>query len=116
MRATRWLEHENAVARFDLTIRAFRRALLEQRYRPDQPRVPAGRPEGGEWTRVGTGRGDSVGVAEVIYVCTRVGSVPIKDETGGLAYAVSYLCGFGNQLLSWITTRKLKPIIRDPRF
>lgn len=28
-------------------------AVLERRYRSDQPRVPAGRPEGGQWTRVG---------------------------------------------------------------
>lgn len=26
-------------------------AELEQRYRPDQPRVPAGNPDGGQWTR-----------------------------------------------------------------
>ncbi len=28
-------------------------AALEQHYRPDQPRVPAGRPEGGQWTSIG---------------------------------------------------------------
>jgi hypothetical protein len=52
----------------------------------------------------------------VIYICVRVGSVPVTDEAGQLAYAVSYLCGFDNKLLSWTSPRKLKPIIRDPRF
>jgi len=28
-------------------------AALERHYRPDQPRVPAGRAEGGQWTSVG---------------------------------------------------------------
>jgi hypothetical protein len=51
----------------------------------------------------------------VIYICVRVGSVPVTDEAGQLAYAVSYLCGFDNQMISWITTERLKPIIRDPR-
>lgn len=29
--------------------------LLHKRFNPDQPRVPAGRPDGGQWTRVGEG-------------------------------------------------------------
>lgn len=29
--------------------------LLNKRFNPDQPRVPAGRPDGGQWTRVGEG-------------------------------------------------------------
>lgn len=32
---------------------------LEARYRPDQPRVPAGSSEGGRWTSDGGGRGDA---------------------------------------------------------
>ncbi len=34
-----------------------RRLLREQKYRPDQPRVPAGHPEGGQWTLIGDGGG-----------------------------------------------------------
>lgn len=34
-------------------------AALERHYRPDQPRMPAGRPEGGQWTRVGGSSGGS---------------------------------------------------------
>ena len=32
-------------------------ALYEQKYRSDQPRVPAGNPDGGEWTADASGRG-----------------------------------------------------------
>ena len=32
-------------------------ALYEQKYRPDQPRVPAGNPDGGEWTADASGHG-----------------------------------------------------------
>ena len=33
--------------------------LYERKYRPDQPRVPDGSPEGGQWTRDETSRGSS---------------------------------------------------------
>jgi hypothetical protein len=36
-------------ATFELKLDGLIRSL-EQRYRPDQPRVPAGQPEGGQWT------------------------------------------------------------------
>lgn len=37
---------------------------IERRYRPDQPRVPAGTPEGGRWTATGgSGRADHVRTA-----------------------------------------------------
>jgi hypothetical protein len=32
----------------------------EQKYSPDQPRVPAGNPDGGQWTTVGSGGGISI--------------------------------------------------------
>ncbi len=91
---------------------------LELHYRADQPRVPAGNPEGGQWTSVGGSPANATDdrIAEVIYVCVRVGSVPITDETGSLAYAVSYLCGFDNELVSWTSRKRLKAIIPDPRF
>ncbi len=45
----RWLV---ADLKFDLTLRALRR-----KYSPDQPRVPRGNPEGGQWTDAGGGGG-----------------------------------------------------------
>jgi hypothetical protein len=79
-----------------------------------QPRAPSGNEDGGQWISAGNASRDEV--AEVIYVCTQIGSVRVTDEFGRAAYAVSYLCGYDNRLLSWITTRRLRPIILDPRF
>ncbi|MBI4923899.1 MAG: hypothetical protein HY834_19370 [Devosia nanyangense] len=105
MRATRWLEHENAVARFTLTIRAFRRALLEQRYRPDQPRVPAGRPEGGEWTVVGSRPEDRTDVAIAgNLIAQRVG---LGDK--GLVRHCIYLDMLGRQFGFELDASKLCP-------
>ncbi len=44
-----WMEAATAEASL---ARAARRlaVVVEQKYRPDQPRVPAGVPEGGQWT------------------------------------------------------------------
>ena len=48
---------KEAVAQFSYALRwrAFRRAL-HCKYSPDQPRVPAGNPDGGQWTGSGGGR------------------------------------------------------------
>jgi hypothetical protein len=43
-----------AEARFDLAASRLKLALLENRYRPDQPRVPAGNSDGGQWIAVGS--------------------------------------------------------------
>lgn len=50
--ATRRMEAAIAEGRFGMLLRA-----LERRYRPDQPRVPAGTPEGGQWTNSGSDAG-----------------------------------------------------------
>ncbi len=43
--------------------------VLERRYRPDQPRMPAGTPEGGQWTVDGAGHGRQVaaGFGRVVF-------------------------------------------------
>lgn len=46
------------LATLELKLDAFVR-VLERRYRPDQPRVPAGNPDGGQWTRTGDTEGSS---------------------------------------------------------
>lgn len=47
-RALDELEYAIADLRFDLATRNLERVLLELRYIPDQPRVPAGNPDGGQ--------------------------------------------------------------------
>lgn len=52
-------------------------ALYERKYRPDQPRVPAGSREGGQWTEDG-------GATTELSAQRRRGSGP-KDATSGQA-------------------------------
>lgn len=51
------IEHARALLRrhvaFVREVRSARRFLLDWRYDPDQPRVPAGSPDGGQWTSDG---------------------------------------------------------------
>ena len=108
-RITVKLEYDTAAARLML---ACQRLSALPKYNPnwqDQPRAPQGTSEGGQWIDGGGGG------AEVIYVCTRVGSVRIRDESNRLVYFVSYLCGFDNSLISWTTSKLPEPILRDPR-
>ena len=51
------LKWRTSAIRLELAIGAYLDGLVERRYRPDQPRVPAGNPDGGQWTTVG-GSGD----------------------------------------------------------
>lgn len=44
------IRSESAAIRMSSALKA-----LERHYRPDQPRVPAGSPEGGQWTDEGIG-------------------------------------------------------------
>jgi len=47
------LRYEAAASRVILALHAIRDDLLEHRYSPDQPRVPAGSSDGGQWTSDG---------------------------------------------------------------
>ena len=47
----------HAVARTRLAILRLRFALVLKRFNPSQPRVPAGHPDGGQWTGDGSGAG-----------------------------------------------------------
>lgn len=49
------LRYELYAARLRFAAMRVMAAVIERRYRADQPRVPAGRPDGGQWTRVGGG-------------------------------------------------------------
>lgn len=51
------VEREPVNLQLDLATRNLENALLELRYIPDQPRVPAGNPDGGQWTDVGGSAG-----------------------------------------------------------
>jgi hypothetical protein len=50
----RQLEWSLAARRFQLAFARHAEAVIKAGFNPDQPRVPAGNPEGGQWTRDGT--------------------------------------------------------------
>ena len=50
------MKQAGAEARFYLAASKLKSALLESRYRPDQPRAPAGSAIGGQWTSDGGAR------------------------------------------------------------
>jgi hypothetical protein len=64
------IHEELARAREELALQAMRLTALRLRrsllkYSPDQPRVPAGNPDGGQWTDGGGGAGSGAGLSEV---------------------------------------------------
>jgi hypothetical protein len=71
--------------------RKFLSALYDRKYSPDQPRVPAGDPRGGQWT---TDFGAAVDVAGLIRICI-VGSRSIATVDGITTYSVTYYCSSG---------------------
>lgn len=84
----RRIEAETASIRVGVALRS-----LEQHYRQDQPRVPAGSPEGGQWTEISdTGRRTQVAFAARL-VDQRVG---IGDDK--LIRMCTYLDMLGRQL------------------
>jgi hypothetical protein len=58
-RTADWLKPHNAFVLLLLTGRRLRKLIAK--YDPDQPRAPAGRPDGGRWVRVGDGGGSGGG-------------------------------------------------------
>jgi HK97 family phage portal protein len=74
------------------------------KYSPDQPRVPAGNAEGGQWTAV---------AGEVIRVCIAYGQGRSVDEFGNSWYVAFYECA-GGLTLKLQGRSKLPGLIRDP--
>lgn len=77
-------------------------ALYERKYRPDQPRVPAGDPAGGQWTSEGRqgysngSSGDRIRVAgAVIRVCIAGPRGLTTDAWGNKSFVVAYECAGG---------------------
>jgi len=56
------LQSELAALKAEIKFQRLRRAL--KAYNPDQPRVPAGNPDGGQWTSDG-GQGDRIRIAQL---------------------------------------------------
>lgn len=85
--ATRMLRYESAATRLRTALRA-----LELRYSQDQPRVPAGNPDGGQWTEQigvsGTGRRRQIAQGRQTFSGYYVGTH--QDAATGVTYCVYY--------------------------
>jgi hypothetical protein len=99
------------------------------KYSPDQPRVPAGHSDGGQWTNgsgssVGSGGGGGSGnsegrtsgprLAQVIWICI-AGSRSIgTDQWGNKNYWVTYECAGGRSFTRRGLGDKFPLIVLDP--
>jgi hypothetical protein len=121
LRRLKWHIH---VANVEAKAREFGR-LAGLKYNPNQPRVPAGNPDGGQWTTVG-GRGEATRLSDdfsnqqltrlvdVIRVCIAESVALSTDNTGLKTFAVTYLCAGGRTLTLRGIGHKFRGIVRDP--
>lgn len=104
LRRLSWLIH---AANVEAKVHQF--TLIERvKYNPNQPRVPAGNPDGGQWTQVGSGAGEGLSLSrwlspqertqlvEVIRVCIISGVARLTDEEDRKTYSAIYDC-FGGR-------------------
>jgi hypothetical protein len=73
---------------------------IQRKYRPDQPRVPAGSRDGGQWTDEGeqgtsseASRSRTRVAGTVIYVCVAGSRSRATDAWGNKSFMVIYECG-----------------------
>ncbi len=87
---------------------------IERKYRSDQPRVPAGSPEGGQWTGGSRTSGNTVQTAgAVIYVCI-AGSHGRWTAGGMKGYSVTYECTGGRSFTRSGPGHYFPMIVIDP--
>jgi len=80
----------------------------DRKFDPNQPRVPAGHPDGGQWTDGGessrAGANENVGAAselverisaQIIWICVAGSKSLTKDYLGNKTYWVTYDCADG---------------------
>ena len=77
----------------------------DQKYSDSQPRIPAGSPDGGQWTSGDGGGATTIApfngqsqfsIADVTYICTLSGKSIFTDKYGNFSWAATYDC-FGGQ-------------------
>jgi hypothetical protein len=100
---------------------AWRRIV--RKYSPDQPRVPAGNADGGQWTSGGaSGAGRDSGetartdLANVIRICIAGSSSITTDRWGNQKYWVDYVCADGFTFRNYGLGGRFQAFFPDPRF
>lgn len=89
---------------------------LERKYSPDQPRVPAGNPDGGQWTGDSPNfQGSPIRVAAtVIRICIASGRSLSTDQFGNKSYSVTYQCAGGLSFTRFGLGHDFPGIVIDP--
>ena len=96
-----------AEIKFQRLLRAFKA------YNPNQPRVPAGNPDGGQWTAQ-RDVGPSAQLAGLIRICV-VGVRSLStDQWGNKSFAVTYDCAGGRSFTVRGTGNSFPGIVLDP--
>jgi hypothetical protein len=102
---------------------------FEQKYSPDQPRVPPGSPQGGQWTSGanavgdaaaanGDASADSIGFgaqANVIRICMLGSHMITPDRFGNQSWWADYVCADGFTFRTFGFGGTIRPFLLDPR-
>jgi hypothetical protein len=105
------LKAEVAALKSELKFRQLLRAL---KYSPDQPRVPAGNPDGGQWTSI-AGNESAVQIAgRVIRICVAGSRSLVTDQWGNKSYSVEYQCAGGRSFMRQGTGHSFPGLVIDP--
>jgi hypothetical protein len=103
------------------SLQARRRRWQAKTYNPEQPRVPAGSPDGGQWTdangnslRSSADEDDSVVIAGVIRICVAGSRSLATDYRGNKSFKVTYDCFGGNTVTRSGTGHRFPTLIIDP--
>ena len=89
-----WLRAQCEVAYVRVLMAAQRYAdalRREEKYSPDQPRVPAGNPDGGQWTDAGGGEQAGSDIASFQVAQGRAGQGRVSIRVGGLSFETTPL-------------------------
>ncbi len=100
--------------------------IARTKFDPNQPRVPAGNPGGGQWTSTGGSQGgatkpltdltrpERLQLVEVVRVCVLGGVARLTDSAGNKTYAATYDCFGGRTFVRRGIGHSPPGIVRDP--
>jgi hypothetical protein len=87
---------------------------IENKYNPEQPRVPAGNSDGGQWTAIGGTAGAAVQLAgTVIPICIPI-AISLSTVDGYKSYSVTYECRDGRTFVRSGPGHSYRGLVLDP--
>lgn len=115
--ADRWLRPDAARFLIPGTDPASVFPVLRRKFNPDQPRVLAGNPDGGQWSGGGGSLQDarpSLLNVNLIPVCILSGASRLTDQHGNKSFNATYDCAGGRTLIRSGVGHAIPGIVRDP--